>query len=109
MDMKKLSTRIYAKAVLADIHAGTSASALMEKYRFSAGGLKSLFRKPGESGVIRYIRTCKSLPDLKAGIRDSQLMEKYKASKEGLRKVLKQSERVTFRYVGNDARVYHRH
>ena len=94
--MKKPSKKIDAKTILADIEAGMSDSALMEKYKLSAAGLESLLRKLHESGIIRYISTKDIVQDFMAGMPDSQLMEKYKLSEEALCKLLKQVERLAF-------------
>ncbi|HTY26035.1 MAG TPA: hypothetical protein VMC85_23095 [Desulfomonilaceae bacterium] len=103
--MKKQSKTIDGKAVLADLKAGISHSALMEKYNLSALGLESLMRKLGESGMIRYIRTVDIVQDLKAGMSDGELMEKYRLSEKAIRKVLKQVDRVTFFNDTPDPRV----
>ncbi len=92
--MKKPSKKIDAKTILADIEAGMSDSAIMEKYKLSAVGLESLLRKLHESGIIRYISTKDIVQDFMAGMPDSQLMEKYKLSEEALCKLLKQVERL---------------
>ena len=103
--MKKPSKKIDAKTILADIEAGMSDSALMEKYKLSAVGLESLLRKLRESGIIQHVSAMDIVQDLKAGMLDSQLMEKYNLSEEALRKVLKQVERVTSFNEAPDARV----
>ena len=82
--MKKPSKKIDAKTILADIEAGMSDSALMEKYKLSAVGLESLLRKLRESEIIRHVSTMDIVQDLKAGMLDSQLMEKYNLSEEAL-------------------------
>jgi uncharacterized protein (DUF433 family) len=92
--MKKPSKKIDAKTILADIEAGMSDSAIMEKYKLSAVGLESLLRKLHESGIIRYISTKDIVQDFMAGMPDSQLMERYKISEEALCKLLKQVERL---------------
>jgi uncharacterized protein (DUF433 family) len=103
--MKKPSKKIDAKNILADIEAGTSDSALMEKYKLSAAGLESLLKKLGESETIQHVSAMNIVQDLKAGMLNSQLMEKYNLSEEALRRVLKQVERVTFFNEARDARV----
>jgi len=52
--MKKPSKKIDAKTILADIEAGMSDSALMEKYKLSAVGLESLLGKLRKTGIIRH-------------------------------------------------------
>ncbi|MGO9122764.1 MAG: PilZ domain-containing protein [Desulfomonilaceae bacterium] len=103
--LKKASKKIDAKTILADIGAGMSDSALMEKYKLSAAGLESLLRKLRESGIIQDVSAMNIVQDLKAGMLDSQLMEKYNLSEEALRRVLRQMECVTFFDEARDARV----
>ena len=54
--------------ILADIEAGMTDSALMEKYKLSAVGLESLLRKLRESGLIRNVSPMDIVQDLKAYI-----------------------------------------
>ncbi len=103
--MKKPSKKIDAKTILADIEAGMSDSALMEKYKLSAAGLESLLKKLRESEIIQHVSAMDIVQDLKAGMLDSQLMEKYNLSEEALRRVLKQVEHVTFFNEARGARV----
>jgi len=103
--MKKPSKKIDAKTILADIEAGMSDSALMEKYKLSAVGLESLLGKLRKTGIIRHAGAMDIVQDLKAGMLNSQLMEKYNLSEEALRRVLKQVERVTSFNEAPDARV----
>ena len=63
--MKKPSKKIDAKTILADIEAGMSDSALMEKYKLSAVGLESLLRKLHESGIIRHVSAMDIVQDLR--------------------------------------------
>jgi uncharacterized protein (DUF433 family) len=70
--MKKPSTNIDGNSVLADIEAGMTDSALMEKYKLSAVGLESLLRKLRKSDVIRQVVTRGILQDIKAGMLDSK-------------------------------------
>src|SRR5208283_5839803 len=103
--MKKPSKKIDAKTILADIGAGMSDSALMEKYKLSAAGLESLLRKLRESGIIQDVSAMNIVQDFKAGMLDSQLMEKYNLSEQAFRRVLRQMECVTFLDETRDARV----
>ncbi len=103
--MKKPSKKIDAKTILADIDAGMSDSALMEKYKLSAAGLESLLKKLRESEIIQHVSAMDIVQDLKAGMLDSLLMEKYNLSEEALRRVLRQVERVTFFDEAREARV----
>jgi hypothetical protein len=66
--LKKPSKKIDAKAILTDIKAGMSDSALMGKYKLTAGGLDSLLTKPHESGLIQRVSATDIVQDLKAYI-----------------------------------------
>ena len=103
--MKKPSKKIDAKTILADIEAGMSDSALMEKYKLSAVGLESLLGKLRKTGIIRHASAMDIVQDLKIGMLNSQLMEKYKLSEEALCKLLKQVERLAFFNETPDPRV----
>ena len=103
--VRKPRKTIDAKSALADLRAGMSYSALMEKYDLSAVGLESLLRKLGALGVIRYISTKDIIKDLNRCIPHCQLMDKYKLSEEALGKILKQLDRVAFFNETADPRV----
>jgi uncharacterized protein (DUF433 family) len=82
--MNKPNQKIDAKNVLADIKAGMSDSALMEKYNLSAKGLADLFRKLASIGSIRWLNAKDILNDIKEGMSDASLIEKYRLSWTGL-------------------------
>ena len=103
--MKKPSKRIYAKTVLADIKAGMSASALMEKHKLSAVGLQSLLRKLGESGRIRRIGAMDIIQHLKEGMLDNQLGQKHKLPEDALKNVFGQGEKGRLFNEADEARV----
>jgi uncharacterized protein (DUF433 family) len=70
--MNETTKKIDGKTILADIKAGMSDSALIEKYKLSAAGLESLLWKLRKSEVIRQVIARDILQDLKAGILDSK-------------------------------------
>jgi hypothetical protein len=91
MVMKKV--KVEAKQVLADINSGMTDVALMEKYRLSALGLKSLFRKLGDMGLIRQLDAREVLHDLRSGMRDMDLMLKYHLSEKALNRLFVEIDR----------------
>ena len=70
--MNKTTMKIDAKTILADIKAGMSDCALMEKHMLSAAGLESVLRRLRKSEIIRQVVANDILQDLKAGILDSK-------------------------------------
>ncbi len=90
--MAKLSKKIDAATVLAEISAGLSDAALMYKYKLSYMGLQSLFKKLHKEGLLGIISARDFLRDLRMGMRDVDLMAKYKLSAKGLGNVFEQME-----------------
>ncbi len=82
--MKKTSNKIDGKTILADIEAGMSDSALMEKYNLSTKGLASVFQKLASIGSIRWLKAKDILTDIREGMCDASLQEKYRLSRTGL-------------------------
>lgn len=88
--------KICAKQVLEDIRAGIDDGVLMEKYRLSAKGLQSLFKKLGQAGIIKHLNACEVLADLSSGIASDKLMEKYRLTEEGLQSLFQELDRLGF-------------
>jgi len=80
--------KVEAREVLADIHAGMADAGLMEKYKLSSLGLKSLFRKLGEMGLVRQLDAGEVLRDVESGISGGDLIRKYKLSEKALRNLI---------------------
>lgn len=76
--------KIKAKEALADIRAGMDDISLMEKYKLSAAGLQSLFKKLGQAGIIKHLNASEVLADLRSGISSDDLMKKYSLTQRGL-------------------------
>jgi uncharacterized protein (DUF433 family) len=87
---------IKARTVLEDVRAGMSDAELMDKYKLSARGLRSLYleltnlglleerdREVGQSAPTR-IRIKEFVQDVRSKMKDTELMEKYKLSSEAL-------------------------
>jgi uncharacterized protein (DUF433 family) len=86
--------KVEAKLVLRDIKAGIADVAIMEKYGLSAIGLKSLFRKLAEMGLIRHLDAREVISDLRSGMSDTELMFKYNLSDKGLQKLFAEIDRL---------------
>jgi uncharacterized protein (DUF433 family) len=81
---------IDAKEALEDIRAGMNDIALMKKYKLSAKGLQSLFKKLGQAGIIRHLNACEVVSDLRSGMSSEDLMEKYGLNAEGLQNLFQE-------------------
>jgi len=81
--------------VLKDIRTGMDENALRLKYKLSINGLKMLYKKLIEAGVLqpdlspvrRRLNLKEILSDITRGVSQADLMEKYDLSAEMLRKV----------------------
>jgi hypothetical protein len=76
--------KINAKEALEDIRAGMDDISLMKKYKLSANGLQSLFKKLGQAGIIKHVNAREVLADLRAGISSDELMKKYSITRRGM-------------------------
>ena len=93
MTVRKLSP----KEVLQDIRSGMDESAIRRKYSLSVKGLKNLYEKLIEAGLLgpnlepvrRRLDIGGILADIREGMSDSDLMKKYELSAEMLRHVSK--------------------
>jgi len=87
---------IKARTVLEDVRAGMSDAELMDKYKLSARGLRSLYhelttlgliedrdREDTQSAAVR-IRIKEVVKDVRSKMKDTELMEKYRLSSEAL-------------------------
>jgi uncharacterized protein (DUF433 family) len=90
--MAKLSKKIDAATVLAEIRAGMSDAALMYKYKLSPMGLQSLLKKLHQEGLLGIISARDFLRNVRMGMRDVDLMAKYKLSAKSLGNVFEQME-----------------
>lgn len=84
---------VEAKLALQDIRLGMSDLELKIKYKLSSKGLRSLFRKLDESGLLRHVNIRQVRRDIRAGLSDEQLMEKYQLCRCELEDLLKQVDR----------------
>lgn len=87
---------IEARRVLEDIRAGMSDAELMDKYKLSTRGLRSLFRELTTLGLIEdrdredtqsasiRIRIKEVVKDIRSKVKDTELMEKYRLSSKAL-------------------------
>jgi hypothetical protein len=85
--------RISAKEALEDIRAGMADSVLMKKYKLSAKGVRSLFKKLGQAGIIKYLNAYEITVDLRSGISSEDLMRKYGLNAEGLQSLFQELDR----------------
>jgi Mor family transcriptional regulator len=76
--------RVNAKEALEDIRAGMDDISLMKKYKLSANGLQSLFKKLGQAGIIKHVNARDVLADLRAGMSSDELMKKYSLTRRGM-------------------------
>ncbi len=91
MTVRKLSRN----EVLKDIRSGMDENALRLKYKLSVNGLKALYKKLIEAGVLqpdlspihRRLNLKEILADIKKGMSQADLMGKYDLSADMLRKV----------------------
>ncbi len=85
--------KIKAKEALEDIRTGMDDISLMEKYKLSAKGLRSLFKKLGQAGIINHVNASEVLSDLRAGISSDELMKKYSLTPRGMRNLFQELDR----------------
>ncbi len=91
--------KIDASEVLKDIRAGVNHFTLMDKYRLSAKGLNSLFRKLLDAGVVKRgdlgpsykveISASEAIRDIRSGMTKSDFMEKHRISSRGLQSLFR--------------------
>ena len=86
-------TKIKAKEALEDIRAGTDDISLMKKYKLSAKGLQSLFKKLGHAGIIKHVNASEVLADLRSGISRDDLMKKYSLTPHGMQNLFQELDR----------------
>ncbi len=92
-----ISRKVSQKEVLQDIRSGMDDTAIQQKYRLTARGLKSLYKKLVEAGalghdrspILRRLNIAKVLADVQNGMSQADLMNKYDLSEEMLRQVSK--------------------
>ncbi len=85
--------KINAKEALEDIRAGMDDISLMKKYKLSAKGLQSLFKKLGHAGIIKHVNASKVLADLRSGISRDDLMKKYSLTQHGMQNLFQELDR----------------
>ena len=88
------TVKVDAKNVLTDIRSGMTDAGLMEKYGLSDKGLKSLFQKLGELGLMHQLDGREVLKDLKSGMTDAELMSKYRLSEKALHNLFAEIDRL---------------
>jgi len=86
-------TKIKAKEALEDIRAGTDDISLMKKYKLSAKGLQSLFKKLGHAGIIKHVNASEVLADLRSGSSRDDLMKKYSLTQQGMENLFQELDR----------------
>jgi hypothetical protein len=86
-------TTIEAKEALEDIRAGMHDTALMKKYKLSAKGLQSLFKKLGEAGIIKHLNAQEVITDVRSGFSREDLMNKYKLNAQGVRSLIRELDK----------------
>lgn len=89
MDKPKIS----AKEVFDDIRSGMDDISLMKKFKLSEKGLRSLYRKLGDIGIIKHLNAHDVVKDLKSGMDSQYLMTKYGLSSEGLQNLFQELDR----------------
>jgi PilZ domain len=85
--------KIKAKEALEDIQAGIDDISLMKKYKLSAKGLQSLFKKLGHAGIIKHVNASEVLSDLRSGISSDDLMKKYSLTPRGMQNLFQELDR----------------
>jgi uncharacterized protein (DUF433 family) len=85
--------KVDSREVLADIRSGMSDMTLMAKYKLSSRGLQSLFKKLGESGLLKQLNAREVIDDLRAGMSRGEIMEKYALSIKGFEALLVEIDR----------------
>lgn len=85
--------KISAKEVFDDIRSGMDDLSLMKKFRLSEKGLRSLYKKLGNIGIIRHLNAHDVVKDLKSGMDSQGLMTKYGLSAEGLQNLFQELDR----------------
>jgi len=88
------TVKVDAKNVLTDIRSGMTDAGLMEKYGLSDKGLKILFQKLGELGLMHQLDGREVLKDLKSGMTDAELMSKYRLSEKALHNLFAEIDRL---------------
>src|SRR5208283_4597826 len=86
-------SKINAKEALEDIRAGMDDIPLMTKYKLSAKGLQSLFKKLGHAGIIKHVNVSEVLSDLRSGISSDDLMKKYSLTPRGMQNLFWELDR----------------
>ncbi|MGO9568750.1 MAG: PilZ domain-containing protein [Desulfomonilaceae bacterium] len=85
--------KIKAKQALEDIRAGMDDISLMKKYKLSAKGLQSLFKKLGQAGIIKHVNAREVLADLRAGMSSDELTKKYSLTRRGMQNLFWELDR----------------
>src|SRR5208283_1866229 len=85
--------RVKAKEALEDIRAGMDDISLMKKYKLSAKGLQSLFKKLGLAGIIKHVNASEVLADLRSGISSDDFMKKYSLTRRGMQNLFWELDR----------------
>ena len=86
-------SKINAKEALEDIRAGMDDIPLMKKYKLSAKGLQSLFKKLGHAGIIKHVNASQVLADLRSGISSDDFMKKYSLTRRGMQNLFQELDR----------------
>lgn len=86
--------KIDVSEVLRDIRGGVNHFTMMDKYRLSAKGLNSLFKKLLDAGVVKRadlgpsfkleIKASEAIRDIRTGMNKSDFMRKHRLSAKGL-------------------------
>jgi hypothetical protein len=85
--------RVKAKEALEDIRAGMDDISLMKKYKLSARGLQSLFKKLDQAGIIKHVNASEVLADLRSGISSDDFMKKYSLTRRGMQNLFWELDR----------------
>lgn len=96
--MTELKTKIDAQQVLKDIRSGMGTSELMRKYGLTEKGLRSLFKKLVEGGLVKRsavqpgfkpeVKAKEVAKDILSGMSRAELGKKYRLSERGLNSLL---------------------
>ncbi len=81
---------IDAKEALDDIRAGMDDNSLMEKYNLTPEGLRKLFLKLEQAGVLKQLNAKEAIRDIRTGMSDEKLMRKHNLTDRQLQNLFKE-------------------